>query len=191
MSEDTHGEVAATTSRAVFDNAPIDNEDIPLFLRKQYGDDVMPKKTTTLTKNAPARGQLDEAVRPVEAPAETKGETVSVQQTDEPVIETDPPKLDDMTVDELQQLETEIQQKKEARRLAEKIAVIEQIVHVVETYKIPIDELVEALGGLKIKRKGVKAIQKYRDPSTGATWSGRGKEPSWIKGKDRKKFAIT
>ncbi|WP_233874799.1 H-NS histone family protein [Paraburkholderia adhaesiva] len=31
---------------------------------------------------------------------------------------------------------------------------------------------------------------KYRDPKSGATWSGRGRAPSWIAGKDRAKFAI-
>lgn len=31
---------------------------------------------------------------------------------------------------------------------------------------------------------------KYRDPDTGATWSGMGREPLWIKGKDRTAFAV-
>ncbi|MBN6209404.1 H-NS histone family protein [Ralstonia pickettii] len=29
----------------------------------------------------------------------------------------------------------------------------------------------------------------YRDPKTGATWSGRGRAPTWI-GKNRDKFLI-
>ena len=35
-----------------------------------------------------------------------------------------------------------------------------------------------------------KVAAKYRDPNTGATWSGRGKPPQWIAGKDRTPFAI-
>jgi DNA-binding protein H-NS len=97
---------------------------------------------------------------------------------------------DDPSVEELRQQQAELEQKIRKKREAEKKAVIEQIVNVVHTYDIPIDELVDALGGLKIKRKGVKATQKYLDPVTGVTWSGRGKEPSWIRGKDRKKFLI-
>lgn len=31
---------------------------------------------------------------------------------------------------------------------------------------------------------------KYRDPATGATWTGRGKASKWIDGQDRSKFAI-
>ncbi|PAJ86138.1 H-NS family nucleoid-associated regulatory protein [Burkholderia ubonensis] len=34
------------------------------------------------------------------------------------------------------------------------------------------------------------AAPKYQDPKTGKTWSGRGREPSWIKGKKRDRFLI-
>lgn len=37
-------------------------------------------------------------------------------------------------------------------------------------------------------RAPVKA--KYRDSLTGATWSGRGREPQWIKGRNRDEFLI-
>lgn len=35
-----------------------------------------------------------------------------------------------------------------------------------------------------------KVAAKYRDPDTGTTWSGRGKPPQWIAGKDRDNFVI-
>ncbi|QHI98071.1 H-NS histone family protein [Xylophilus rhododendri] len=39
--------------------------------------------------------------------------------------------------------------------------------------------------------KGGKVAAKYRDPATGATWTGRGKAPRWIAGTtDRSAFAI-
>jgi DNA-binding protein H-NS len=31
---------------------------------------------------------------------------------------------------------------------------------------------------------------KYQDPKTGSTWSGRGKPPKWIAGKNRERFLI-
>lgn len=40
------------------------------------------------------------------------------------------------------------------------------------------------------KRKGSVGEAKYRDPSTGVTWTGRGKPPNWILGKDRVAFEI-
>ncbi|MFN7152402.1 MAG: H-NS family nucleoid-associated regulatory protein [Acidovorax sp.] len=39
------------------------------------------------------------------------------------------------------------------------------------------------------KAKGTVAA-KYRDPFTGATWTGRGRAPLWIAGRDRTQFAI-
>ncbi len=39
-------------------------------------------------------------------------------------------------------------------------------------------------------KPATKAAAKYRDPLSGATWSGRGKPPKWIVGKDRAEFEI-
>jgi DNA-binding protein H-NS len=51
----------------------------------------------------------------------------------------------------------------------------------------------DIFGGAKRGRKaGTRAAvaPKYRDSATGATWTGRGKAPKWIDGKDRTQFAI-
>ncbi|MBJ2142578.1 H-NS histone family protein [Delftia acidovorans] len=40
------------------------------------------------------------------------------------------------------------------------------------------------------KAKSSVGAPKYRDPATGATWTGRGKPPNWINGKDREQFLI-
>jgi len=52
----------------------------------------------------------------------------------------------------------------------------------------------DVFGGAKRARaanakKGTVA-PKYKDPMTGATWTGRGKTPKWLDGKDRTQFAI-
>jgi len=39
-------------------------------------------------------------------------------------------------------------------------------------------------------KAGNKVAAKYRDPASGATWSGRGKTPRWINGADRSQYAI-
>ena len=39
-------------------------------------------------------------------------------------------------------------------------------------------------------KPGQKLTPKYRDPLSGATWSGRGKTPRWINGADRSQYAI-
>lgn len=43
----------------------------------------------------------------------------------------------------------------------------------------------------KAKGTGVKVPPKYRDPTTGQTWTGRGKPPVWIRDRDRAAFEIT
>ena len=46
-------------------------------------------------------------------------------------------------------------------------------------------------GGAKKAGKVKEPVAaKYRDSSSGATWSGRGKPPKWIAGKDRSGFTI-
>lgn len=57
------------------------------------------------------------------------------------------------------------------------------------------------LNGARAARSGDKTGDKsgasprqlaplYRDPESGATWSGRGTEPAWIKGRDREAFKV-
>ncbi|MBN3801821.1 H-NS histone family protein [Paraburkholderia sp. Ac-20336] len=38
------------------------------------------------------------------------------------------------------------------------------------------------------KRRKIKP--RYFDPQSGAVWSGRGREPLWLKGKDRRDFEV-
>jgi DNA-binding protein H-NS len=44
--------------------------------------------------------------------------------------------------------------------------------------------------GTKKSSSGGKVAAKYRDPSSGQTWTGRGKAPKWIDGQDRSRFQI-
>ncbi|MBU2122941.1 MAG: H-NS histone family protein [Gammaproteobacteria bacterium] len=44
--------------------------------------------------------------------------------------------------------------------------------------------------GRKSSTKGAVVAPKYRNPASGATWTGRGKPPIWIRDKNRAEFAI-
>ena len=49
----------------------------------------------------------------------------------------------------------------------------------------------DVFGGAKRGRKTSGSVApKYKDPISGATWSGRGKAPKWIDGQDRSKYLI-
>lgn len=49
----------------------------------------------------------------------------------------------------------------------------------------------DVFGGAKRGRKASGSVApKFKDPITGATWSGRGKAPKWIEGKDRSQYIM-
>lgn len=88
-----------------------------------------------------------------------------------------------------EKLEKQIEEAK-AREYAE---VLDEIKQKMADYGITLAEL----GGGRASSKSAKAARsrasvapKYRDPDSGSTWSGRGKPPRWIAGKDREKFLI-
>jgi len=98
--------------------------------------------------------------------------------------------LAEMSIEQLKQQAADLEKQIAEKQRSERAAVISQISQVMTDYNIALEDLVESLGGMKFKRKGTKAKPKYRDPATGTTWSGRGKEPAWIKGQDRAQFEI-
>ncbi|AJY03094.1 H-NS histone family protein [Burkholderia sp. SIMBA_043] len=46
------------------------------------------------------------------------------------------------------------------------------------------------LAGKREKKSRAPVEAKYRDPASGKMWSGRGKPPAWIAGKDRGAYLI-
>lgn len=88
----------------------------------------------------------------------------------------------------LQQQQALTAQIEEARKreLADAIA---RVRAEVAEYGLTADDI---FSGRKAGRRaaGAKVAPKYRNPLTGQTWTGRGKAPKWIEGKDRSQFAI-
>lgn len=78
----------------------------------------------------------------------------------------------------------------EQARLAEQEEVIQEIRNKVAEYGITPEQV---FGRKRVKLNGHAAppvAAKYQDPKTGQTWSGRGRAPGWIKGKNRERFLI-
>lgn len=78
----------------------------------------------------------------------------------------------------------------EEARKVESAAAIKSVRDLVNEFGLTAEDI---FGGSRTGgggRKGVSVAPKFRDPATGATWSGRGKPPHWIKDQDRSKFAI-
>jgi DNA-binding protein H-NS len=79
----------------------------------------------------------------------------------------------------------------EARR-KEVASAVAKVRELVQQYALNVSDVFPGGGNGGRRRSRVlgKVAPKYRDPSSGKTWTGRGKAPKWIEGKDRNQFAI-
>lgn len=68
----------------------------------------------------------------------------------------------------------------------ERSAMIRRILDSMPAYSISVADLGIAARGKRRQPADVR----YRDPDSGATWTGRGKPPRWIAGRDREEFRI-
>lgn len=103
---------------------------------------------------------------------------------------------------EKQKIEQEIKKlKDEVNQLQQRHRgpAIESIVNAMREYDISIDEIAAAAGVGRQAGRAAPARKslpaKYRDPVSGATWSGRGRTPRWIadaeaQGRSRDDFLI-
>ncbi|WP_090691254.1 H-NS histone family protein [Paraburkholderia phenazinium] len=81
-------------------------------------------------------------------------------------------------------------QKAEAARALELQGVISEIRVKVMEYGLTEKDLFPRKRGRPVNAAKPAAAPKYQDPKTGRTWSGHGRIPDWIKGKDRDRFLI-
>lgn len=81
----------------------------------------------------------------------------------------------------------ELEKQAEAARQRELAEARNKIRDLMEAYGITAAELVQAKGDPK-PRSAVPA--KYKDPVSGKTWTGRGRAPGWLEGRDKNEFLI-
>ncbi len=103
------------------------------------------------------------------------------------------------TLESLQAKIRKLQIQAEALAAKKSSAVIDKIRELMAEHGLTTADIDSHVGGKKRGPKpGAKAAAKaaspvanYRDPKTGATWSGRGRAPGWIaNAKDRSKFLV-
>ena len=77
----------------------------------------------------------------------------------------------------------------EVARSKEVTGVIDKVKQLVAEYGLTAEDI-----GLSAKKVTVRtrraATPKYRDPKSGATWTGRGRAPAWIAGKNYNRYLI-
>jgi DNA-binding protein H-NS len=78
----------------------------------------------------------------------------------------------------------------EAARKDELSGAIQKIKELMQQHSITVEDL--AAGGRvkPAKAKGTVAPQ-FKNPESGETWTGRGRAPRWLDGKDKEEFRIT
>ena len=102
--------------------------------------------------------------------------------------------LDHLDATELTALIETAQVKREEKIEEAKAALLAEFNHKAARLGISLKTLMSASQATPERKthraKGAKVSPKYRNPETGDTWTGRGREPGWIKGKNRKEFAL-
>ena len=83
-----------------------------------------------------------------------------------------------------------LQAQREELRKSELKTAVDKVRGLVAEYGLTESDLFPPARGTRSANAGAKVAPKYRDPATGATWTGRGKAPKWIEGQEREKFAI-
>ena len=114
------------------------------------------------------------------------------------------PLLEGLTVVDLDRVIAEAARQREARRESGKKELVEEFRAKAEAMGLSLAELVggsaqasRPLGKTRKTQKVASAASpavKYRNPETGATWSGRGRMPKWLalageQGRSREEFA--
>lgn len=84
-----------------------------------------------------------------------------------------------------------LQVQAEQARKSELADAVEKVRALIEQYGLTQQDVFPS-GRRRAVRQGggAKVAPKYRDPASGATWTGRGKPPKWIEGKDRSAYLI-
>lgn len=77
----------------------------------------------------------------------------------------------------------------EAARKDELSGAIQKIKDLMQQYGITVDDLSSGTRAKPAKIKSTVAAQ-FKNAETGETWTGRGRAPRWLDGKDKEEFRI-
>lgn len=94
------------------------------------------------------------------------------------------------TYAELQAQIAELKKQADAARSSELAAAKAKVVEIMDTFGLTITDIASAVGKGKASKGKTVVAAKYRDPSTGATWTGRGRAPLWLNGRSKDDFLI-
>src|ERR1700752_4159540 len=86
--------------------------------------------------------------------------------------------LSNMSVGDLRNLQEQIKQEMKKREHQEVARAREEIMAIAQKVGVPLKDLI----GNGIRAKGATVAVRYRNPSNaGQQWTGRGRQPKWVK----------
>lgn len=77
----------------------------------------------------------------------------------------------------------------EAARKDELTGAVQKIKDLMQQHGITVEDLSSGARAKPAKAKGTVAAQ-FKNPQSGETWTGRGRAPRWLDGKDKEEFRI-
>lgn len=91
--------------------------------------------------------------------------------------------LENFSLDDLYQLQTQVDREIKRRRLQGKKEVLQKIRAIAASGGYSLEELVQGGESGEVAKVGRVVPPKYRDPENAEqTWTGRGKRPRWVVG---------
>lgn len=102
------------------------------------------------------------------------------------------PNITDMSFEDLLALKNRVDERVNALQMEKRSEALAKARDIVNSYGLTLEEVFAAQRARRGDSLvvGKKVAPKYRNPETGVTWTGRGKTPLWLVGKDREQFLI-
>ena len=140
----------------------------------------------------PIEVPVDETVDvPDNTPTGSVPEPVVEATEQTPIVDAEPakPEPEEGSVEALLIQREAVDKALAEKRATEKRAVLDQIAVVARTYGITTADIATVLGKIPSPSRGTKAEITHRDDA-GNTWTGRGRTPKWLKGKNPDDYLV-
>lgn len=84
-----------------------------------------------------------------------------------------------------------LEAKIEELRASETTEAISKVRVLIDEYNLTQQDIFPSKSNTKVRKTTTaKVAAKYRDPISGASWTGRGRQPLWLSGKNKEDFLI-
>lgn len=94
------------------------------------------------------------------------------------------------TYQEYQEQIAKLQALADQARQDEVVEARRKVRELMDAHKLSPSDFAEPNKKVKQTPKKVTVQAKYRDPDSGATWTGRGRAPRWLNGRNKEQFLI-